>query len=153
MAIGNASACFGRLGGVYANLDTRADPERQEEYKKNSVDEHGGEGRVVSGRSAFPAVRFPLSEPKIRLHHPGRASVGYFGAVRLRDGKFVYQRETGRFNGESLRLLEATAADHFPFPSSWPTTPAIITPNCTSPGERGPARDSPSITYRLTAPT
>ena len=28
--------------------------------------------------------------------------MGYFGAVRLRDGKFLYRRETGRFNGESL---------------------------------------------------
>jgi transposase len=33
-----------------------------------------------------------VKEP-ILLHHPTREGVGYFGAVRLRDGKFVYQRE------------------------------------------------------------
>jgi len=35
-------------------------------------------------------------------HHPTRKSVGYFAAVRLRDGQFLFQRETGRFNGESF---------------------------------------------------
>ncbi len=38
----------------------------------------------------------------IVYHHPTRKSVGYFAAVRLRDGKFLFQRETGRFNGESF---------------------------------------------------
>src|SRR3978361_1508387 len=38
----------------------------------------------------------------IYYHCPTRKSVGYFGAVRLRDGKFVFQRATGRFNGESF---------------------------------------------------
>jgi transposase len=33
---------------------------------------------------------------------PTRRSVGYFGAVRLRDGKFQYYRETGKFNGETF---------------------------------------------------
>jgi transposase len=32
------------------------------------------------------------------LHHPTRKSVGYFGAVCLRDGKMVFQREEGKFN-------------------------------------------------------
>lgn len=40
-----------------------------------------------------PEVRDP-----ILWHHPTRRAVGYFGAVRLRDGRFLYQRETGRFN-------------------------------------------------------
>jgi transposase len=40
--------------------------------------------------------------------------VGYFGAVRLRDGKFVYQREDGLFNGETFfrflkRLRQASS--------------------------------------------
>jgi hypothetical protein len=30
-----------------------------------------------------------IKEPVLR-HHPTRKSVGYFGAVRIRDGKFVY---------------------------------------------------------------
>lgn len=42
-----------------------------------------------------------IKEPVLR-HHPTRKSVGYFGAVRIRDGKFVYQRQEKRFNGESF---------------------------------------------------
>ncbi len=44
----------------------------------------------------------PEDKDPILLHHPTRRSVGYFGAVRLRDGKFVYQREEGRFNAETF---------------------------------------------------
>jgi hypothetical protein len=37
--------------------------------------------------------------------------VGYFGAVRLRDGMFVYAREADRFNGQSfwdfMKLLQS----------------------------------------------
>jgi transposase len=35
-------------------------------------------------------------------HHATRKSVGYFAAVRLRDGRFVFRREPGRFNGETF---------------------------------------------------
>ncbi len=35
-------------------------------------------------------------------HYPTRKSVGYFAAVRLRDGQFLFRRETGRFNGETF---------------------------------------------------
>jgi len=38
----------------------------------------------------------------ICLHEPTRKSVGYFGAVRLRDGKFIYRREVNKFNGETF---------------------------------------------------
>jgi transposase len=41
----------------------------------------------------------PEVKDPVVLHHPTRKSVGYFGAVRLRDGKFIYAREAGRFNG------------------------------------------------------
>ena len=41
-----------------------------------------------------------VKDPIVR-HHPTRKSVGYFGAVRLRDGKLICQRETGKFNGET----------------------------------------------------
>jgi hypothetical protein len=37
----------------------------------------------------------------VLLHHPTRQSVGYFGAVRLRDGKFVFSRETNRFDAQT----------------------------------------------------
>jgi transposase len=39
-----------------------------------------------------------VKEPVV-LHHPTRKSMGYFGAVRLRDGKFIYRREEEKFNG------------------------------------------------------
>ena len=38
-----------------------------------------------------------VKEP-ILLHHPTREGIGYFGAVRLRDGKFVYQLEDEVFD-------------------------------------------------------
>ena len=41
----------------------------------------------------------PETKDPILLHAPTRRSVGYFGAVRLRDGKFRFCRETGKFNG------------------------------------------------------
>ena len=44
----------------------------------------------------------PEEKDPTLLHEPTRKSVGYFGAVRLRDGKFVYQREVARFNGETF---------------------------------------------------
>jgi transposase len=43
----------------------------------------------------------PETSDPVLLHHPTRRSVGYFGAVRLRDGKLVYRRETSRFNAET----------------------------------------------------
>ena len=43
-----------------------------------------------------PEVRDPVS-----LHHPTRKQVGYFGAVRLSDGRFHYQREPDRFNAKT----------------------------------------------------
>jgi len=44
----------------------------------------------------------PETRDPVVLHHPTRKSVGYFAAVRLRDGKFLFQRETGSFNGETF---------------------------------------------------
>jgi len=41
-----------------------------------------------------------VKEP-VLLHASTRKSVGYFGAVRLRDGKFIYAREEGKFNAQS----------------------------------------------------
>lgn len=38
-----------------------------------------------------------VKDPTIR-HHPTRKSVGYFGAVRIRDGRFIFKREEGKFN-------------------------------------------------------
>jgi transposase len=44
----------------------------------------------------------PEVKDPVLLHAPTRKSVGYFGAVRLRDGRFVYRRETTKFNGSSF---------------------------------------------------
>jgi transposase len=48
-------------------------------------------------------------------HYPGRKSVGYFGAVRLRDGLGLFQQETGMFEGATFwpflqRLRSVSAA-------------------------------------------
>jgi transposase len=40
----------------------------------------------------------PEVEDPVVFHHPTRKSVGYFGAVRLRDGKFLFHREPARFD-------------------------------------------------------
>src|SRR5258706_10933135 len=44
----------------------------------------------------------PETKDPIVYHHPTRKSVGYFAAVRLRDGQFLFRREAGRFNGETF---------------------------------------------------
>lgn len=38
----------------------------------------------------------------VLLHHPTRKGVGYFGAVRLRDGKLLYRREDESFNAQTF---------------------------------------------------
>ena len=43
-----------------------------------------------------PEVRDP-----VLLHHPTRKSVGYFGAVRLRDGKFFAEQEPEQFDAQT----------------------------------------------------
>ena len=40
----------------------------------------------------------PEVDDPVVLHHPTRKSVGYFGAVRLRDGRFLFEREDKRFD-------------------------------------------------------
>ena len=74
----------------------------------------------------------PENKDPIVYHHPTRKSVGYFGAVRLRDGALVYRREAGTFNGESfwefLKYLQQASAvqgrrviairDHAQYPRS-----------------------------------
>jgi transposase len=44
-----------------------------------------------------------IKEP-VLYHNPTRKSVGYFGAVRLRDGKFMFHRAE-KFNAESFFLF------------------------------------------------
>ena len=53
----------------------------------------------------------PEEKNPVLKHHPTRKSVGYFGAVRLRDGKMLWKREDDRFNAQStwdfLKTIEA----------------------------------------------
>jgi hypothetical protein len=46
-------------------------------------------------------------------HYPGRKSVGYYGAVRLRDGQGLFRREVEMFDGatfwEFLRQWESAS--------------------------------------------
>ncbi len=44
----------------------------------------------------------PECKHPVILQHPTRKSVGYFGAVRLGDGKFAYRREDDVFNAETF---------------------------------------------------
>lgn len=43
----------------------------------------------------------PEIKDPVLLHHPTRKSIGYFGAVRLRDGKFVFTREPRCFDAQT----------------------------------------------------
>ena len=43
----------------------------------------------------------PEERDPVLLHHPTRKSVGYFGAVRLRDGKFLAAREPEQFDAQT----------------------------------------------------
>lgn len=50
----------------------------------------------------MPHAGSPETKDPVVYHHPTRKSVGYFAAVRLRDGQFVFRCETGRFNEETF---------------------------------------------------
>ena len=43
----------------------------------------------------------PEVKDPVLLHHPTRKSMGYFGAVRLRDGKFTFAQEPQRFDAQT----------------------------------------------------
>jgi hypothetical protein len=51
----------------------------------------------------------------VLLHYPGRKSVGYYGAVRVRDGKGFFRQESGMFEGATfwgfLQLLESASRE------------------------------------------
>jgi hypothetical protein len=49
----------------------------------------------------------PEERSPVVLQEPTRRGIGYFGAVRIRDGKFIFQCEGNMFNAEtSLRFLK-----------------------------------------------
>ena len=55
----------------------------------------------------------PETRDPVLFHPPNRKSVGYYGAVRLRDGQFFFWPEAGKFNAltcwEFLKELCATS--------------------------------------------
>src|SRR2546425_13161777 len=91
-------------------LLARADPRRQKKHKKTPPTDGGPDrGPLGFGRRHFqqPGSRCRMwvppetKDPTVN-HHPTRKSIGYFAAVRLRDGQFLFRRETGRFNAETF---------------------------------------------------
>lgn len=56
------------------------------------------------GSRSYMWVPPEVKDPILR-HAPTRKSVGYFGAVRLRDGKLFWKRETGSFDGQTFFLF------------------------------------------------
>jgi transposase len=57
----------------------------------------------------------PEVKDPVILHQPTRKGIGYFGAVRLRDGKFFWRREQNKFNAQAcqqfLRELHEASRD------------------------------------------
>ena len=98
----------------------------------------------------------PETKDPVLLHHPTRRSVGYFGAVRLRDGKFQFSRETGKFNAVTfLAFLKDYGAPVLEPVAAWwssRTMPDTITRGFTKNGERHTTRTLCWITCRPTAP-
>ena len=84
----------------------------------------------------------PETKDPVLLHHPTRRSVGYFGAVRLRDGKFRFSRETGKFNALTflafMKMLRRASI-------RTGRRVVVITPNTTT---RGFTKNGESITPR-----
>ena len=63
--------------------------------------------------STVPALECgfrPRCSDPVVLHHPTRKSVGYFGAVRLRDGRFFFRAETGNVRCHDMLGFLAEAA-------------------------------------------
>jgi len=54
----------------------------------------------------------PETKDPVLLHHPTRRSVGYFGAVRLRDGKFRFSRGNGQIQRDDLLCLPEDVTPH-----------------------------------------
>ena len=98
----------------------------------------------------------PEIKDPVPLHAPTRKSVGYFGAVRLWDGRFVFRRETGKFNGPGFLqfLQQLRSASRRSGRRLWssPTMPVIITPARTDHGGNRTPLTLPWTSCPLTVP-
>ena len=96
----------------------------------------------------------PETTDPVVFHQPTRKSVGYFGAVRLRDGKFAYRREDCRFNAEPFSFFSSNSSKALVVQDdgSWSywITLAIIMENFTRIGGHCIANNSNSTTCPLT---
>lgn len=79
-----------------------------------AVDEVRFEQRGTACRMLVP---LEIKDP-VLLHHPSRDGVGYFGAVRIRDGKFVYSHEEKRSNAMTLFTFLKSFAGSLAIPSA-----------------------------------
>src|SRR5216683_2886013 len=80
-----------------------------------------------------------IKDPVLLHHAPTRKSVGYFGGVRLRDGRFVFRLENRQIQWAPASFSSSSnsappAAE--PGDGLWssPTMPVITTPACTDRG-------------------
>lgn len=97
-----------------------------------------------------------IKDPVLR-HHPTRKSVGYFGAVRLRDGKFFFRRETGKFNAATcwqfLQELQAVSTRTARRVLVIADNANTIMPGCTETGEKKTASILRWTSCRHTVPS
>ena len=98
-----------------------------------------------------------IKDPVLLHHAPTRKSVGYFGGVRLRDGRFVFRLENRQiqwapasFSSSSNSAPPAAA----PGDGLWssPTMPVITTPACTDRGGNNTPITLPWTSCPLTVP-
>ena len=82
----------------------------------------------------------PEIKQPVVMQEPGRKSAGYFGAVRLRDGKFIFSREENVFNADStwnfLKKLQQIACAGKKRSSLESTTLDIIMRKCIKNGAK-----------------
>jgi hypothetical protein len=142
----------------------RADPAQQKKHKKIrklmaddtvelwALDEVHFQQRRSRCRMWVPKE----TKDPVVYHHPKRKRVGYFAAVRLRDGQFLFQRETGRFNGESFWSSLKVFREASTTPGrAWRSaiTHSITAPNYTGSGVVNTLHSLHWISGRLTART
>src|SRR5580692_10565102 len=97
----------------------------------------------------------PEIKDPVLLHAPTRKSVGYFGGVRLRDGRFV-RSGNRRIQWAQLPSVPSNSAPPAAEPGdrlwSSPTMPVITTPACTDSGRNKTPITLPLTAYPLTVP-
>src|SRR6266481_9004904 len=98
----------------------------------------------------------PEIKDPVLLHAPTRKCVGYFGAVRLRDGRFVFSLETANLMGPASFSFSSNFAPPVVGPGdglwSLPTTPLITTRDSTNRGGKSTPTVLSWTSFPLTVP-